>query len=360
MARMTLTVRVVATSLALGFCLYFIARGMWWIEQPDVPPLMLAALALYLGIMVMITLTDDAPPGRMPLWTAITALVAAATIPTLVSLSLHSLLRSSPFATWYVGAVGLVAVVCVVRGRPFVGWAAFVLLAVAAMFWMGPSDALRLGLVGSLVWMVVAQLLVLMWARAMRDTERLTEIQQQVFSWRATQQVRQRERRQRVQYALAVAGPVLTRVVATGGVLDDAERRQARLAEGRLRDELRGGGLLNDAVRAAIAEARLAGATVTVLDEGGLDGLPEQRQAEIRDELAEALQGVGGMRVIVRAARHAVTAVTVVGRWPDGEHSDEDAVGLWRAIPRVAESEEPELSVSDAAPGWLTAPRRDG
>ena len=345
--RVTLTVRAVATSLALGFCLYFVARGMWWIQPPEVPPLLLTALALYLAVMVTATLTDDSPTGRMPLWAAVVAGAASVAIPTLASLALSPAIREEPFATWYVGALGLLGVVCVVRGRPILGWLILAVLTGAAMFWMGPAEALRLGLVGSIVWMVVAQLLMWLWARAVRDTERLTEIQQQVTTWQATQRVREQERRRRVQYALAVAGPVLTRVVATGGVLDEDERVQARFAEGRLRDELRGGGLLNDAVRAAIERARRAGASVTLLDEGGLDDVPETRRVQIRDQIAEALDDVAGMRVIVRAARHPQTAVTLVGRLREGDHDDEDVVRLWREIPRHDVDAEPAASAGE-------------
>src|SRR5690606_22858935 len=205
-------------------------------------------------------------------------------------------------------------------------------LIVSSSLHLGVFVALELGLVGSIVWMVVAQLLVWFWDRAVHDTERLAGIQQAVSAWHATQLVRQRERRVRVQYALATAGPVLSRTVAAHGVLTDDERLQARLAEGRLRDELRGASLLNDAVREAIADARRRGVAVTVFDEGGLDELDEQRRAEIRDELAAVLTSADSERVIIRAARDERIAVTVVGR--SGGSSDEDSVGLWREIPR--------------------------
>ena len=40
---MNRTVRSVATLLAVGFAMYFAARGVWWTEQPAVPLLMLDA-----------------------------------------------------------------------------------------------------------------------------------------------------------------------------------------------------------------------------------------------------------------------------------------------------------------------------
>lgn len=330
------TVRTVATALALGFAVYFVARALWWIEMPARPLLMLVAIALYVAVVVTAVLAGAAHQVRMPLWAGILALIVAYAIPGMVSFALDPQHRAAPFATTYIGALGLLAVVCIVRRRFVIGWIVLGELAIASSSFLGVLVALELGLVGSIMWVVVAQLLVLFWDRAIADTERLAGIQRAVSAWHATQQVRQRERRLRTQYALAVAGPVLSRTVAAHGMLTDEERLSARLAEGRLRDELRGASLLNDAVRTAIEEARRRGVAVTVFDEGGLDGVDEQRRGEIRDELAAVLTGVAEGRVIIRAAHDPHAAVTVVGRAADGSSSDEDSVSLWREIPRIA------------------------
>jgi hypothetical protein len=327
------TVRSVATSLAVGFALYFVARGVWWIEQPTAPLLMVLAIGVYL-VVINTAILGSSASVRMPLWSALVALAASALIPVLVTLSLDPADRTAPFATWYIGALGLLAVVCVVRRRAVTGWLALGILVLLASAALGFGVALNLGVVGSIMWVLVAQLLVLFWDRAVRDTERLAEIQQAVSAWHATQQVRQRERRLRTQFALAVAGPVLSRVVAARGVLDEDERLDARLAEGRLRDELRGADLLNDAVRNAIEAARRRGASVTVFDEGGLDGVDEQRRAEIRDELAEVLISSRAARIIIRSAGDPLVAVTVVGR-AGSRASDDDAVDLWHEIART-------------------------
>lgn len=334
---MNRTVRSVATSLAVGFALYFAARGIWWIEQPSAPVLMVLAIGLYL-VVVNVAILGDAASVRMPLWSAVLALLCAVLTPALVTASLDPVDRTAPFATWYIGAIGLLAVVCVVRRRFVIGWSTLVVLIVAASAFLGFAKALSLGLVGSIMWVAVAHLLVMFWDRAVQDTERLAEIQQAVSAWHATQRVRQRERRLRTQFALAVAGPVLSRVVASRGELDDAERMDARLAEGRLRDELRGADLLNDAVRNAIDDARRRGAVVTVFDEGGFDGIDEARRAEIRDELAVVLARAQTARLIIRSARDPRVAVTVVGRAGSRSSGDDDSVDLWHEIPRDGSS----------------------
>ena len=133
--------------------------------------------------------------------------------------------------------------------------------------------------------------------------------------------------------ALAVAGPVLTRVVSRSGMLTGEEQTEARIAEGRLRDELRGARLLDDGVRSAIDAARRRGATVTVFDEGGLDDVGEASLAVIRGELAAALRDASSGRLIIRTSPHQDVAVTVVGRSVVGAGlSDEDSVDLWLEI----------------------------
>lgn len=327
------TVRSVATSLAVGFALYFVARGIWWIEQPTAPLLMVLAIAVYL-VVVNIAILGDGASVKMPMWSAILALLASAVIPVLVTFSLEPADRTAPFATWYIGALGLLGIVCVVRRRSLIGWLVLVVLVVAASASLGFVVALNLGLVGSIMWVAVARLLVMFWDRAVHDTERLAEIQQAVSAWHATQRVRQRERRLRTQFALAVAGPVLSRVVAARGALNDQERLDARLAEGRLRDELRGADLLNDAVRNAIEAARRRGVVVTVFDEGGFDGIDEARRKAIRDELAVVLSRAQTSRLIIRSSPDPRIAVTVVGRAGSRSSGDDDAVDLWHEIPR--------------------------
>ena len=331
---MRLTVRIVATGLALVFACYFSARALWWTSPPPRPLLVLLAVLIYLVSFAVIAIVGAARAVKMPRWAAALALASALAIPQLSNLGLDPAALRAPYATWYIGSVGLIGVVCIVRRRPLAGWLVLLLLTIASTLWIGILDSLGLGLVGSTVWMVIAQLLVAFWRRAVRDTDRLAGIQQAASAWQATQIVRQRERRERVQYALAVAGPILARVIATRGDLSVEERQEAHLSEGRLRDEIRGGELLNERARAAIETARARGATVTVFDDGGLEGLDEQTKGLIREELADVLVDSSSARLIIRAPRDARIAVTVVGRSAAGESSDEDSVELWHEIPR--------------------------
>jgi hypothetical protein len=342
-----ISVKKILTVLALAFTAYLAARGLSWTGEVEQPFVIIAALLFYLGVTWFCIFRDSAaepaqehPVGdaprhtrRLPVLAQVLALVCAATVPSAISWAVGPDNRTDSFGTWYIGGVGALMVIVMVRRRPITAWVGFGLLAIASMSWMGVGDAIGLGLLGSLVWLVVAQLVAFSVDRAARDTSRLTRLQRAASAWQTSQVVRQRERRIQVQKALAVAGPVLTRTVAQAGDLSDEDRLEARLAEGRLRDEMRGPRLLDDDVRAELERARRRGANVTVLDEGGLDDLDDETLSVIRVQLAETLRAATSDRLYIRTSPDARVAVTVVGRSPSvGAPSDEDAVDLWREI----------------------------
>lgn len=346
-----ISVRRIIVGIALAFTGYLALRGLWWTEPPVQPLAIVVALSLYLVTIWLCifweprraqipALVDGPPSGliggsrtRLPRWAGVMALASAFIVPTAIAVAVRPEDRTAPFATWYLGGIGVLMVIVMVRRRPWVAWIGIAALAVGSIYWMGLLNAMSLGLVGSIVWVAATQLMLLSIDRAARDTAQLAQLQRAASAWQASQSGRQRERRIQVQRALAVAGPVLTRTVATGGALTDDERTQAHLAEGRLRDEMRGPRLLDDAVHAELERARRRGASVTVLDEGGLDGLDEADLGVIRAELAETLRSARSDRLYIRTSPDERVAVTVVGRSASGETlSDEDAVDLWREI----------------------------
>ncbi|MEJ1156239.1 MULTISPECIES: hypothetical protein [Microbacterium] len=340
-----ISVRNVLTTLGLAFTVYLAVRGMWWTSTPAEPILAIAVLAFYLATALLCILWmprsssklsrsgRSIPPNRLPLLARVLALTCAGVVPTAVAVAAGPDLVTASFATWYLGGIGALMTVVMSRHSPWVAWFGIALLAAGSIAWMGAPAALGLGLVGSIVWVAVAQLLVRSLDRAARDTDRLAQLQRAASAWQTSHLVRQRERRVQVQRALAVAGPVLGRTVKTGGDLSEEERVEARVAEGRLRDEMRGPRLIDDAVQQELERARRRGATVTVLDEGGLDALDETALQAIRAQLATILHTSTSDRLYVRTSRNATVAVTVVGRSAsDQGPSDEDAVDLWHEI----------------------------
>lgn len=355
-----ISVRTVLVILAAAFTVYLAGRGLWWTEPVPYPEVLVLTLLTYLATTLLCIFWEQPLRGRrvgtptpddidvaslrrqvqkLPVWASVLALTVSVAVPSAMAIAVGPDARTAGFATWYLGGIGALMTIVMVRRRPWVAWAGMLALTVGSVVWMGPIDALVLGLVGSLVWVGVAQLFQRSFDRAADDTARLALLQRAASAWQAAQVVRQRERRVQVQRALTVAGPVLTRAVSTGGVLTDAEKLEARIAEGCLRDEMRAPRLLDDDVREELARARRRGAVVTVLDEGGLDDLSEESLALIRAQLAEALRAAASERIFIRTSPHERIAVTIVGRSAstvasgEGGPADEDTVDLWREIP---------------------------
>ncbi|WP_221585437.1 hypothetical protein [Microbacterium sp. G2-8] len=333
-------VRAALSLLAGAFVLYFAFRGLITHVPFTGPPLAFASVLLFVAAAALALLAPGRAsanelrggPSRMPLWAAIVCVVVAGALP-ILSTAQHDHAHGvhTPHVTWYIGAGGILATIVCARRRPVVAWVGTAALAVTSILGVGDVvDALLAGLVGSVMWVILAQMLVAFTDRAHRDTARLALIQHQSSAWRAAQETSRRERRERVQLAIGVAGPILARVIDSQGSLTDAERAQALTAEATLRDELRGAKLLDAEVRRVIAERRQAGSVVSLYDEGGLDELERDALSRVRDELAATLRRATSERIIVRTSRLPETAVTVVGR---GSGGDAD-VELWHEIAR--------------------------
>ena len=342
---MSVGIRAALSVLAVAFTAYLAVGALLWTEPPAYPAVQLVAFYLVTTWLCIFwkaqrtaradPITGELGPGALlPAWAAVLALAAAVLVPNASWVAAGPAARSLDFATWSLGAIGALMAIVMVRGRRWVAWTGVVILAVEATAWIGPAAALALGVVGAVLWVAIAQLLTWLIDRAASDTAALTELQRAASEWLATQEGTRRERRTQVQRALALAGPVLTRTIEQQGRLDAEDKQRARIAEEALRDELRGAALLDDAVRRALGSARDRGAVVSVLDEGGLEGLSVEERARIRAELARTLTGAASERLYVRASRHDEIAVTVVGR--SASDDGDDRVDLWHEIARQA------------------------
>jgi len=223
------------------------------------------------------------------------------------------------------------------RGPPLV---AVGVLVVQIAVWAGPYGVLRLGLAAEIV-IVVAGLLM---HRAVRRVSAAADVAARTHHALTTTHAEldafHAEGRRRLRHARRTAAPVLQRIVDAAGELDEAARAECRMLEQALRDEIRGRGLLNDAVRATVSAHRRRGALVQVLDDGGLDDIAPADLDGLLDDVARHLEPVRSSRIVVRSGGpDSDTAVTVVALTTDETAAAlgldvDDEVDLWVTIPR--------------------------
>jgi hypothetical protein len=341
--------RWMIAGLAAVFSAYVVLLGIYAFDQVASPWPIVAAMVLFASAVVLALLPSRA--ARMPIWLAGYCLSVAAAMTLLVSsqIDLHRA-GGVGYATWYVAGVGVLMTIVCVRLRASWAWAGIAFVAAHTVFWYGAMGVVDLGVIGSASWVTVAHVISVALTRAGRETRRFALAERETADWQAAQEAHVMERQFRLGRTSAMALRMLQTIERAGGDLTPAQREECLHLEGAIRDEIRGRRLLNDAVREQVMDARRRGATVTLLDEGGIDDLVGDDLERVLDRLAEAIGGSDADRIIARTVPEGSdVAVTVVGlRSPDeharalGLEDDEDeAVELWLEIPRAAPGAEP-------------------
>lgn len=322
--------------LAALFSAYHVVLGVYSLTTPASPWPTVAALVLYAFVTVLSLW--PVRRARMPDWLASLNLAVAIVLPLLVSSQLDPT-ADNGYATWYVAAVGTLMTITAARRQLLAAWVGVIALAVQTLLWAGPLALGALGVVGSIVWVGIAHMLSSALAGAARSTRRYVQAEREAAAWQAAQDAHLFEGSMRLAQTQRIAAPMLRRIADAGHELSEAERRECRTLEAAIRDEIRGRMLLTEAVRRSVKEARDRGATVTLLDEGGIDDLDEDARDRVLSRLAEAISGSRADRVIARtAAAGSPVAVTVVGLRGGGEgevlESDDAEVELAGDPPR--------------------------
>jgi hypothetical protein len=134
---------------------------------------------------------------------------------------------------------------------------------------------------------------------------------QEADEFAAALRAREEERGRRVAAVAQEAAPVLARL-ASGQPVDDRLADECALLEASIRDSIRGGGLVDEAVAAEARAARQRGVTVTLLDDAG-DRRPDiEVVARVRRLLAHSLAGLSDGTLTARLAPRGTTVATLV------------------------------------------------
>ncbi|WP_240034649.1 hypothetical protein [Glaciihabitans arcticus] len=343
--------RQLIVGMAALFSLYHVILGIYALGIPRSPYPILVAMGLYLVATVLSLL-----PGRtfrMPIWLAAFNVAVVVAVPLLVTQELDpERVGGNGYATWYVAAMGTIMTITSTRRRHLFAWIGIAFLVLQSLAWAGPASLGTLGVIGSVSWVAVSHVLSRGMAKATKDAQRFALAEREATDWQAAQEAHVFERQFRLGQTSSSALPMLRRIEESGGELNAPERLECLFLEGAIRDEIRGRKLLSDDVREAVRLARRRGATVTLLDEGGLDDLSDRELERVHTRVAAAVRSTEADTLIVRtASESSETAVTVVGlrsvsdpaadAETDGlghEAHEDDEVDLWLEIARTENS----------------------
>lgn len=337
--------RSLIVGFAAAFSAFHLVLAIYTLDQVRSAGPVIVAMVLYAAA----TAASLVPwgPRRMTVWMAAINFGVVIAITLLVGSQLDYSVEGGPgYASWYVAASGTLLTITSTRGRNTFAWLGVGFLTVHSIAVVGPAGLISLGIVGSALWVAVSHVLSTALAKATRDAQRFSLAEREATDWQAAQEAHVYERQFRLGQTSAMALAMLRVIQESGGDLTDEQREECLHLEGAIRDEIRGRKLLNDAVREEVMAARRRGATVTLLDEGGIDDLADDDLERVLNRLALALHDTDADKVIARTVPEGSDiAVTVVGlRTADNEMAvalgqeslEDDEVDLWLEIPRSA------------------------
>ncbi|MFM6940141.1 MAG: hypothetical protein ACKOUD_05985 [Rhodoluna sp.] len=305
--------------LLFGF--YHSVLGLAWINKNDRPEIVVASLIAYLAVLIpTISVGKTRAMGRV---LAVIDVVVCALIPLAIGSQLDPK-HLTDYATWYVLGVGTVLGGMAVRGQRMLAWFGLIILVGEIAMWGGVASLASTGLPGVLSLLVTGHAVSIGVERAVRTTRELDQQAEITAAETAATEAASRIRGTLLEKTLRTSIPALNLIAALGGELNESQKREARLLEAGLRDEIRGEELLNDAMRRAIKLARERGIEVLVLDEGGLSGLGSEEREILLDRAAASFVNVSSGRLTVRAPQGENWRVTVAAVRPG--HSEPD---LW-------------------------------
>lgn len=305
--------RWVISTVGLSFAVFQAVLGALWLDTYRDPFVGWLAILLYLAAVVP---TLVAYRGlEMPALQAWCNLAVSVVLPVLINAQLANLSHET-FETWYVGAIGVLLCVTAVRNRGNFSWLAVSLVLGIMLYDGGPQIIATSGLIGMMLLVAAGQAVSVGLTRASRDIELFVRSRVEQLSAVAATSAARAERSERLQRMFEEALPELRRISRAKGQLDESGRREARLLEAMMRDEIRGRHLLSEELRAEVKAARARGVEVNLLDDGGLDDLTAEQREPLLRQAAQALASLNEGKVTIRAPKNERWCLTIAGFKP--------------------------------------------
>lgn len=305
--------RWLVATLGTLFALFQAALGVSSLSSYQAPTLAAIAIALYLAaVLPSMNLYRS---EQMPVAQAIFNFSVAALVPLLINSQLDPK-QADEYSTWYVIGIATLMAATAVRQRRSFAWAGTAIMVLQVITWDGFIAGWQVGLAGALMLVFAGHTISRGLEKAYREIQEFTRESLEIRSQQASNAAASEERRVRLDAALQGAMPTLIQIKNLHGKLNEDQKKEARLLEASLRDEIRGRGLMSKSVREAARHARSRGVEVIILDEGGLDEVTEDLRSEILTKAAAAFAQVSAGRITLRAPSQESWKVTLVATRP--------------------------------------------
>ena len=281
-----------------GYALYHGVLGIIGYDDYQRPSAAVSSIILYIaaiGLAMLYRLRS-----QLPLPVTVLSLVAAGVVPYLGAYATGEF-HTSAYQSWYVGGIGVLMVILVVRQRLVYGWLGTVIMVAEVSIRDGSEALIGGGIVGAVMLVTAAHGLSWSQRQSMKAAEvhRLTMLQN--HSERVSLTANRTSAHFRLQRTLQSAMPVLALIQKKKGNLTRAEAKQAVILEAGLRDQIRAKGLMDDELVKAVNKARERGVEVQLIDDGGMAGLTDKEKRGFFEKLVESLDDLNSGKVVIRS-----------------------------------------------------------
>ena len=311
--------RAAITVFSLAFGLYHGILGLLNLDHYDKTEFVLAALALYL--LALIVSLADFPGLKLKDYKAALSLIVAMLLPLLMTAAVTADHIDS-HTTWYVAGVATLMAIIALRQHKLMAWIGVGLMTLQVLLWGGLGVLFNAGIFGALMLVAAAHAASVTLAATSKAAIDFREQALATTAATSAKSAARSERKSRVEKALGLALPLLSKIERLEGKLSDGDRRQALALEAQLRDQIRGRNFDSAELLAEISSARDRGVEVQVLDDGGLEQLAESERQRILNEVAKQVANVQTGKLVLRSVADEKWVVTVTASRPGAEAPD--------------------------------------
>ena len=225
------------------------------------------------------------------------------------------------YATWHIAASYTLLVVVNVRGRVLISWIGAVLSVILATVWASETPlGFATGLMMSIAtvgWLTVATVIGhLLHVNELRFNQ-FTADAHTAADRHAKNKALTIARTQWFERVRRVVTPALEKISTPGFVPSEEDRREFKLIEAQLRDEVRGRVLATQAVVEAARAARERGVTVQIIDDRRQELTPQILAAATARVISVLNQAHSGTVTARAKPTGGATAVTIVASTPE-------------------------------------------